>query len=80
MSCGILPLALMCHVCACAFGRLWSSPYKLHFVVQPLHVIDLIAFLPWYILLAVGSSDKGTSVFRIMRLMRVVRVLKLGGR
>ncbi|KAG2488009.1 hypothetical protein HYH03_013446 [Edaphochlamys debaryana] len=66
--------------------RIVSAPDKLKFVMEPFNIIDLVAIVPWYILIIVttasnsSASFSGTSVFRVVRLARVFRVLKLGGR
>lgn len=45
-----------------------------------MNVVDLVAILPWYLEMAVGSFTSATSVARVLRLARVLRVLKLGTR
>ncbi len=60
--------------------RLISSPKKLHFLYQPLNVIDIVAILPFYITLALNSvntSVSSLSILRILRLVRVFRIFKL---
>lgn len=61
--------------------RLCTSANKLRFVFQTMNVIDLVAFLPWYFMMAMGKGgSNSTAVFRVLRLLRVFRVFKLGGR
>ena len=64
--------------------RLLAAPLKIHFIRSFLNIIDLIAILPYYIILVLsagGNMELGsaTSVafFRILRLIRVFRIFKL---
>lgn len=63
--------------------RLLAAPQKLRFIRGFLNIIDLIAILPYYIILGLSAGgngkDSGSSVafFRILRLVRVFRIFKL---
>ena len=63
--------------------RLVVSPRKLHFLRQPMNVIDILAVLPFFVsLLLEGLEDfaligKTGKVIRLVRLMRVLRLFKL---
>jgi len=46
--------------------------------IQPLNVVDVLSFLPFYIELAVSVQLKNLGVVRVLRVLRVFRVLKLG--
>ena len=66
-------------------ARLLASPQKLKFVRGVLNIIDLVAILPYYIILGIsaGGEDKEpgnasyVAFFRILRLVRVFRIFKL---
>ena len=65
-------------------ARLLAAPQKLKFVRSFLNIIDLIAILPYYIILGLsagGSSETSNTsyvaFFRILRLVRVFRIFKL---
>lgn len=63
--------------------RFIAAPKKLDFVRSFLNIIDFIAVLPYYIILAIGTgafeSKKNSSLafLRILRLIRVFRIFKL---
>ena len=63
--------------------RLLAAPQKIRFVRGFLNIIDLVAILPYYIILGMsaggGNKNSGSSVafFRILRLVRVFRIFKL---
>ena len=53
--------------------RLYVADRKLSYVLSPLGIIDLLAILPFYLLL--GGAD--SRAVRAMRLLRIARTLKL---
>ena len=53
--------------------RIYVADRKLAYVLSPLGIIDLLAILPFYILL--GGAD--SRAVRAMRLLRIARTLKL---
>jgi len=56
--------------------RLWSFPGGFwQFWSDPLNVIDLLAVLPFYVILATGWSLHDT---RFLRIVRLVRIFKIG--
>lgn len=58
--------------------RLLSSPNKWHFLKSFLNVIDLVAILPYFIILPINIGDTTPlSVLRVARLVRVFRIFKL---
>ena len=59
--------------------RLLACPRKLAFVGSLLNGIDLLAILPYFIILTINSGDDTTplSVLRVVRLARIFRVFKL---
>jgi hypothetical protein len=60
--------------------RLGFSPDKWNFVKSPLNIVDLLAFLPYMIVLALpgGSVNNSTvSAFHILRIVRIFRIFKL---
>lgn len=66
------------------FTRLWASPNRWIFIKSPMNIIDVIAFLPFYITLALSvfnlkakRFDGLRRVIQTFRVMRVLRVLKL---
>eukprot|EP00013_Stygamoeba_regulata_P023018 CAMPEP_0177647732 /NCGR_PEP_ID=MMETSP0447-20121125/10457_1 /TAXON_ID=0 /ORGANISM="Stygamoeba regulata, Strain BSH-02190019" /LENGTH=380 /DNA_ID=CAMNT_0019150337 /DNA_START=28 /DNA_END=1170 /DNA_ORIENTATION=+ len=58
--------------------RFFACPYKLRFLIAPMNIIDLLAILPFYLTLMIGSGISGIAVIRVIRLTRVLRLLKLG--
>ena len=64
--------------------RLWASPDRCAFAKSPMNVIDVLAFMPFYITLMLSffefnaeSFDGLRRVIQTFRVMRVLRVLKL---
>ncbi|XP_065057299.1 shaker-related potassium channel tsha2-like [Rhopilema esculentum] len=58
--------------------RLIASPRKMIFMVSALNVIDLTAFLPFFVILAVDPSQVyDVTLLKIVRIIRIVRVLRL---
>ena len=53
--------------------RIYVADKKLAYVISPLGIIDLLAILPFYLLL--GGAD--SRAVRAMRLLRIARTLKL---
>lgn len=56
--------------------RLYTAPKKIHFMVRPTSIIDLLAILPNYIELLLPFFIN-TTALRGLRLMRLLRVFKL---
>eukprot|EP00798_Chlamydomonas_sp_ICE-L_P010694 gene10694-12389_t len=59
--------------------RLCTCPNIFSFVFNWLNIIDLIAILPWYIMMGVGANNDsggGTAVFRVLRLIRIFRLFR----
>mmetsp|Transcript_120076 Transcript_120076/g.350930 ORF Transcript_120076/g.350930 Transcript_120076/m.350930 type:complete len:573 (-) Transcript_120076:251-1969(-) len=48
------------------------------FLKSPMNICDIVAVLPWYVDLIVGSSAEEFRLFRIARLMRLARIVRLG--
>jgi voltage-gated potassium channel Kch len=46
--------------------------------IKMLNLIDLVAILPFYIEIIVGSGNSSLSVVRVLRLARVFRIFKMG--
>ncbi len=60
--------------------RLWACPSKLHFLRQPLNLVDILAVTPVFLELALASSSTSTSgsaIIRVIRLLRIFRVFKI---
>ncbi|EDO41569.1 predicted protein, partial [Nematostella vectensis] len=59
--------------------RFLTCPNKPHFIISFLNIIDVLAILPYYIMLGLGDTkDTSTLAFlRILRLVRVFRIFKL---
>ena len=59
--------------------RLLSSPRKIKFVTSFLNLVDLLAIVPYFVILAINSGGEATplSVLRVVRLVRVFRIFKL---
>lgn len=68
------------------FGRLAvceeNSMTHLRFIMTPMNVFDLMAVLPFYIEIVLGSlgaeDTPALRLFRLVRLVRVIRIFKLG--
>lgn len=65
-------------------ARLLAAPQKLKFIRGILNIIDLVAILPYYIILGISPAGDGkesnasyVAFFRILRLVRVFRIFKL---
>ena len=57
----------------------YSGVYKVwKYASKVLNIIDLVAILPFYIELIVGSGNASLSVVRVLRLARVFRIFKMG--
>ena len=52
------------------------TPYQPH--QSPVNIIDLIAIVPYYIALIIGTDVPSASVVRLLRVARIVRVMKVG--
>ena len=61
--------------------RFIVSPKKLEFVASALNVIDLVAFLPFFVILAIDSSKlhEMTSL-KVARIVRIGRIIRLASR
>ena len=62
--------------------RFLSCPEKFKFVKDWLNIIDLIAIMPYFVMLSASSTTKGSSssfgsALKIFRLTRIVRIFKL---
>lgn len=59
--------------------RFIVSPIKLHFWFKALNIIDLVAILPYYIILALEDGYSGSAIvaLRMFRLFRAFRILKV---
>ena len=57
--------------------RLIASPKKLQFTIQPLNLIDLIAIIPFYIMLILKQTNTNVSSLSILRVLRLVRVFRI---
>ena len=60
-------------------ARLISSPSKFHFIFSILNTVDLLAILPYFVILAIrsGGNTAPLSILRVIRLVRVFRIFKL---
>jgi voltage-gated potassium channel len=68
--------------------RLWSSveipllrrlPHwraRLRFALRPMMIIDLLAFLPWYLYLLIPFDLRALRVLRLFRLFRLLKLLR----
>ena len=60
--------------------RLGFSPDKWDFVKSPLNIVDLLAFLPYMIMLALPDDSVNVpamSAFHILRIVRIFRIFKI---
>uniref|UniRef100_A0AC35UIF3 BTB domain-containing protein n=1 Tax=Rhabditophanes sp. KR3021 TaxID=114890 RepID=A0AC35UIF3_9BILA len=67
--------------------RMFASPKKLHFMLKPLNLVDIMAIIPFYLELSLtlcGVDDKKLRdlrwaflVVRILRILRVIRIVKI---
>jgi len=57
---------------ASPFGRLWF------FVAVPMHVVDLLSIIPFWLNLLAGCSRLPLGFLRSLRLLRLFRVMKFG--
>lgn len=58
-------------------ARLIASPRKFQFIWQPLNLIDLIAIIPFYIMLVLKQTNTNVSSLSILRVLRLVRVFRI---
>jgi voltage-gated potassium channel len=65
-------------VWACVRDPSYSSPVtgRLHFMMSPLALFDLLALTPFYLPMIIPVELR---LLRVLRLLRIFRVLKLGG-
>jgi len=49
-----------------------------HFVAQPMNIIDLLVIVPFYVELVLGMAVSNITVLRVLRLTRLFRLIKLG--
>ena len=57
--------------------RLCSCPNRKQFLLSFLNLIDLFAFLPFYIEIIIPTSASATPILRVVRLTRVFRIMKV---
>ena len=57
--------------------RFTFCPNIVKFMKTSLNLIDVLAVLPYFILLAIGGQEKSSSATGVLRLLRFVRVLRL---
>lgn len=57
-------------------ARLFACRSKLKFAVAPLNIVDLLAIVPFYVELVMGSGG-GPEVLRVVRVVRLARVFRL---
>ena len=59
--------------------RFITSPSKWKFIVSFLNIIDLLAIAPYFIVVAINTTNNATplSVLRVVRLVRLFRIFKL---
>ena len=57
--------------------RLIASPRKFQFLYQPLNMIDLVAIIPFYIMLVLKQTNTNVSSLSILRVLRLVRVFRI---
>ena len=76
ISVGLFTLEYGLRIWSCTANPKYRSPItgRLKFAITPIALIDLLAFLPFYLPFAVPDLR----VIRSMRLLRMLRVLKLG--
>ena len=58
-------------------ARVIVCPNKIQFFTDVLNTIDLLSILPYYISIALTSSNNTLSILRVVRVIRVLRVFKL---
>ena len=57
--------------------RLIVSSQKLNFMYQPLNLIDVVAVLPFYVMLGLEATDYDISILSVLRVLRLVRVFRI---
>lgn len=63
--------------------RFLCSPRKLHFLVQPMNLVDLFAIIPYFLTIFLHQLEdiqiigKAGKIVRLVRIMRILRVFKL---
>lgn len=60
--------------------RFGFSPDKWNFVKSPLNIVDLLAFLPYMVMLALPAGSvnvSAVSAFHILRIVRIFRIFKI---
>lgn len=64
-----------------SFQCLWRVVLRklLHFLANPLNVIDAVEIFPFFIEFAPTLPSPPTEVFRVLRLLRIMRLLEGGG-
>jgi potassium voltage-gated channel Shal-related subfamily D protein 2 len=60
------------------FARLKYPRRVINYICNPFNLIDLVAFLPYYINLIVKSDGAKLSVLRLVRLVRILLIPELG--
>jgi hypothetical protein len=58
-------------------ARLALTRQRWRFVTRPMNVVDLLAILPTFVMLALGGLGGGSRVLSVARALRIVRLFKL---
>ena len=58
--------------------RFIFSPQKVPFITHPLNIVDGLAVIPYFVVLAINKDVQSLSFLRILRFFRVVRLFRLG--
>ncbi len=77
VSVALFTIEYLLRIWSCTSDKEFRRPIlgRLHFMVKPISIIDLIAILPFYLPLLIGLDLR---MLRALRLFRLMRVLKIG--